>query len=331
MSSSPLRVEGCAFLKSACRARVGAQGWRRARGAVQWTDRLGEQALRSRGRARCSLNTSHGSWTNVASRVACRGPVWADWASCGFAPQDARVRLYVPALARGTSLPAFDAVERTVQGLRSLVDVEPGPVTRQDAASHLAGDALATPALRPRFVRLRRALRPLRHVIGVDLDAIVVLGMAEVSFPRLAATAPCSHRPSARLLGRRVRKTLGSEKSGARTSPRSGPRRAGGCRVLERLRAGGTRGALVGQRGGRASDPPSFDAELAALVGPPASCHEPRLAAAAGDRSVAGVEAPPRRGRRGWLVVTAIEARMSPEFTEFDGNIGVTKPSRSRT
>ena len=105
---------------------------------------------------------------------------WADWARMFMSKV-----LGSPAARRRwpeAELAAFDAVERVVEGLRSLVEIEPGPISRHTAANHLAA-MLAMPAGRRGSFGHGVLCGPLRHVVGVDLDVVIVLGMAEGDFP----------------------------------------------------------------------------------------------------------------------------------------------------
>ena len=93
---------------------------------------------------------------------------WADWAR-GFLSKV----LGSPAARRRwpeAELTAYDAVERVVEDLRSLVEVEPGPISRQVAASAPRGDARrCLPVVGARFGTECCAGRCV-HVVGVDLD-----------------------------------------------------------------------------------------------------------------------------------------------------------------
>ena len=165
----------------------------------------------------------------------------------------------------------------------------------------------------------------LQHVIGVDLDVLVVLGMAEGSFPPTGV--------SASLLSESERVAIGSPKrSEARACDErrsfvaalsSSPRRC-----LLHPRAGGERVAhaspwippslLPGQQ-----LVASFDAELADPLGPPASLHERDLRSlrawsrsALGEHPLVAGDAELTRG------IAAIQARSGDGFSEWEGNVG---------
>ncbi len=177
MSAAPLRANG-ERLRSARWARTALRAGV-VRGPDQWTDRLGQRATEdtdapllaeyvARLVAECGVDERE-SWA-----------AWADWArdflSKVLGSPAARRRWPEPELA------ATDAVERVVEGLRSLVEIEPGPIGRHAAATHLEA-MLAMPAGRRGSFGHGVLCGPLRHVVGVDLDVVVVLGMAEGDFP----------------------------------------------------------------------------------------------------------------------------------------------------
>ncbi len=157
------------------------------------------------------------------------------------------------------------------------VAIEPGPITRQAAASHRHDDARRA----CRSSRIASVVGVLygrsRHVIGVDLDVLVVLGMAEGVLPadgrrqlgavrsseRAAIASPFAVRQRARDERRTYLAALASAGRRWLITPRVGPDR-------------------VAYPAPWWSDAPheheltidSFDSELAKPIGPAASLHE---------------------------------------------------------
>src|SRR6185369_6151160 len=177
MSAAPIRT-GSGRLKASRWARTALRAGV-VRGAEQWTDRLGQRATVD---DEAPLLAEYVAWLVEQCAVDERESwsAWADWARAFLTKT-----LGAPAARRRwpeSELAAYDWVERVVEGLRSLVDVEPGPISRHAAASHLSA-MLAVPAGRRGLFGHGVLCGPLRHVVGVDLDVVVVLGMAEGDFP----------------------------------------------------------------------------------------------------------------------------------------------------
>jgi len=166
---------------------------------------------------------------------------------------------------------------------------------------------------------------PLRHVVGVDLDVVVVLGMAEGDFPptgvestvlsaaeRDAIASPLA--PAAR--ARDERRTYLAALASAPRRWLLTPRAAGGQVAHEAPWLGAESRAAT-------TSVESFDAELAHPAGPPASLHERDL------RDLRRVPPPALAGHplvranpelaRGFA---AIEARLSDAFTAWEGRVG---------
>ena len=319
MSTAPLRADG-GRLKSARWARLALRAGV-VRGPEQWTDRLGERATELDG---APLLAEYVAWLVAECGVDERDSwtAWADWARSFLADT-----LGSPAARRRwpeAELAAYDAVERAVERLRSLVDVEPGPITRHAAASHLAA-MLAIPAGRRGLFGHGVFCGPLRHVVGVDLDVVVVLGMAEGDFPPAGVESA--------VLSPRERDAIGSPfapQARARDERRtylaaiaSAPRRW----MLTPRATGGQVAhpapwlAEVRREPDETVD--SFDAEVDRPIRPPASLHERDLRALrhVPPAALAGhplVEANQTLARG----FAAVAARLSDEFTEWEGRVG---------
>ena len=105
---------------------------------------------------------------------------WADWA-----------RRFLHTILGSTAarrrwpeaeLAAYDAVERAIEDLRPIGAIEPGPITRERMRAQLATMLDAPAGRRGRF-GVGVLYGSLTHVLGVELDMLIVLGMAEGSFP----------------------------------------------------------------------------------------------------------------------------------------------------
>ena len=270
MSAAPLRANG-ERLRPARWARVALRAGV-VRGPEQWTDRLGQRATELDD---APLLAEYVAWLVAECGVDERESwaAWADWARMFMSKV-----LGSPAARRRwpeAELSAFDAVERVVEGLRSLVEIEPGPISRHAAANHLAA-MLAMPAGRRGSFGQGVLCGPLRHVVGVDLDVVIVLGMAEGDFPPTGVESA--------VLSRSERDAVGSPfapQARARDERRT---------YLAAIAAAPHRWLLTPRAAaGQVAHPTpwladvpeerwaaiqSFDAELARPSGPPASLHE---------------------------------------------------------
>ena len=198
---------------------------------MQWTDRLGEQALDD---GQAPLLAEYVAWlvdecgvdeSRVVGRVGRLG--------ARVPRQDARVGPGASALARARA--------RRLRCGRAHRRGAPIAGRRRAGPGHSAGRSeppramLVATRLTPRFVRLRGALRPTCVTSSASTSTrSSSLAWLRVSSRRLAcdsAVLSSSERERCRVAVRA--EPLGRETSAARTSPRSGPRRAGGCRVLE--------------------------------------------------------------------------------------------------
>ena len=319
MSAAPLRANG-ERLRSARWARVALRAGV-VRGREQWTDRLGERATELDD---APLLAEYVAWLIAECGVDERESwaAWADWA------RDFLSRVLGSPAARRrwpeAELSAFDAVERVVEGLRSLVDIERGPITRHAAASHLAA-MLAMPAGRRGSFGNGVLCGPLRHVVGVDLDVVIVLGMAEGDFPPTGVESAVLSRSERDAVGspfapqaraRDERRTYLAAISSAHHRWLLTPRAAAG-------QVAHPAPWLTDVPDDRWAAIESFDAEVARPSGPPASLHERDLrelrivpAAALARHPIVAANPELARG------FDAVAARSSDSFTEWEGNVG---------
>jgi ATP-dependent helicase/nuclease subunit B len=319
MSAAPIRFDG-----NRVRSARWARTARRAgvvRGADQWTDRLGRVAISD---DRAAPLAEFIAWLVVECGAEDRASwvEWADWAS-GFL----RLTLGSPAARRRwpeADLVSYDAVERVVEGLRSLAVVEPGPISRVAVLSHLTA-MLAAPAGRRGSFGHGVLCGALRHVVGVDLDVLVVLGMAEGAFPPTGVSSAVLWRGEREAIGsplapdaraRDERRTYLAATASAPTRFLMSPRASGG-------QVAHPSPWLVDEVRAHEIDISSFDAELAHPVGPPASVHEHDL------RDLrrwprAALTSHPLVSSSEWLTrgIDGIEARTSDAFSEWEGNVG---------
>jgi len=177
MSSAPIRFEG---------TRVPASWWARialragvVRGPDQWTDRLGRRVVDE---DQAAVLLAFVGWL-VGQCSADARPSWAHWADWARAFLDATLgsvaaRRHWPE----AELAAHDAVERAIEDLRPLVAVEPGAVARSRVRAQLES-ALDAPAGRRGRFGVGVLCGSLAHVVGVDVDVLIVLGMAEGELP----------------------------------------------------------------------------------------------------------------------------------------------------
>ena len=208
------------------RARRCGQAW--CAGLTSGPTVSGERRRRRRSGAACSLSTSHGSSRSAASTTRASWADWADWAR-GFLSK----MLGSPAARRRwpeSELAAYDAVERVVEGLRSLVEVEPGSdQLGQVVRAHLAAmldDACRPPGLFGHGVLCgplapRRRRRPRRRSS--------CSAWPRVTSRRRASRARCSPPQNETRSRRRSRQPRGRGTNAARTSLLSRRRRGGGC------------------------------------------------------------------------------------------------------
>jgi RecB family exonuclease len=319
MSAAPLRADG-ERLRPARWARVALRAGV-VRGPEQWTDRLGQRATELED---APLLAEYVAWLVAECGVDERESwaAWADWARAFMTKV-----LGSPAARRRwpeAELSAFDAVERVVEGLRSLVEIEPGPISRHAAVNHLEA-MLAIPAGRRGSFGQGVLCGPLRHVVGVDLDVVVVLGMAEGDFPPTGVESAVLSRAERDAVGspfapraraRDERRTYLAAVASAPHQWLLTPRAAGG-------QVAHPAPWLADVPEERWASIESFDAELARPSGPPASLHERDLREL---RLVPGgllsnhpiVTANPGLARG----FDAVAARLDDSFSEWEGNVG---------
>ena len=319
LSAAPIRVDG---------RRVRAARWARiarragvVRGAEQWTDRLGRYSVDEPDEAPRLAEFVAWLVAEVGVNERPSWSAWADWTrsflSRALGSPAARLRW------PEAELVAYDAVERVVEGFRSLDAVEPGPISRAAVVSHLAS-MLEAPAGRRGLFGQGVLCGTLAHVVGVDLDVLIVLGMSEGAFPPTGV--------SAALLSETERGAIGSPlQRGARATDE---RRT----YLSALGAAPTRWLLHPRAGSERVAHPSpwldgtssnermiesFDAELARPSEPSASLQEHDLRALRAWPSVALAQHPlvehdPELARG----LAAIRTRSGDEFSAWDGNVG---------
>ena len=291
------------------------------RGPDQWTERLGRRVADD---SHASSLAEFVAWLVEECGVDERAS-WVDWAD--WARRFLHTILGSTAARRRWSeaeLAAYDAVERAVEDLRPIAAIEPGPVTRDRVRAQLATMLDAPAGRRGRF-GVGVLYGSLAHVIGVDLDVLIVLGMAEGSFP------PMGVRSS--VLSDAERAAI--ESPFARLARACDERRSflaavasAGKRWLVTPRVGPDR---VAHPAPWWSDAPcehevtidSFDSELAQPTGPAASLQERDLRVLRQCPRVLLSDDPliasrPRLARG----VAALVARAGDEFSEWNGDVG---------
>ena len=319
MSAAPIRVDG---------ARIPLARWSRTarragvvKGEQQWIDRLGARVVADPEAALLAEFVAG----LIADCGAAERPTWSAWAdwSLGFL----RRRLGSAAARRRWpegELDSFDAVEKVVASLRTIDDLDPGPVSLSTLSTYLSS-ALTAPARRRGRFGAGVFSGPLRHAIGVDLDCVVVLGMAEGSFPPSGV--------SAAVLSDRERAAIGSRQGRAErarderrtylAATASAPLRwLTHPRVVDQ-RVAHASPWLLDEKADHAVELASYDGELAHPRGAPASLRELDLRALHAWPSRRIAQHPlVTANERLRLGISAAEARASDAFTEWQGHLG---------